>query len=366
MSDNKKIREPLLRISKRASIVWWKAWIIRAAAIIAGFVISVLVINALTDSTPVKVFESLFDETFGTKRRTWFTLQQAAMLLCIALAVTPAFKMRFWNIGAEGQVLAGALAAVTCIVYIEGMIPNWLLLVIMVASSVIAGMVWALIPAFFKAKWNTNETLFTLMMNYIAMQLVAFMIMIWVPNGSSVLPTQEYGWLPRVLGVDYLFGIIVVVVLTVLMYIYLKSTKHGYEISVVGESENTAKYIGINVKNVILRTLAISGAICGVAGFLIVAGAEHTISKETAGGNGFTAIIVSWMSKFNPIVMVFSSLLIVYLKEGSKEIADANMLSDSVSDIVTGIVLLLIIGCEFFINYKIIFRHSTKKGKEVK
>jgi len=157
-----------------------------------------------------------------------------------------------------------------------------------------------------------------------------------------------------------------VVVLTVLMYIYLKSTKHGYEISVVGESENTAKYIGINVKNVILRTLAISGAICGVAGFLIVAGAEHTISKETAGGNGFTAIIVSWMSKFNPIVMVFSSLLIVYLKEGSKEIADANMLSDSVSDIVTGIVLLLIIGCEFFINYKIIFRHSTKKGKEVK
>ena len=199
MSNIKKVREPLMRISRRASIVWWKAWVIRAAAIVAGLILGSLVIYGLTDCNPIKVFKSLYEGTFGTERRTWFTLQQTAMLLCIALAVTPAFKMRFWNIGAEGQVLVGALAAVTCIVYIEDMIPNWLLLIVMVGSSIIAGMVWALIPAFFKAKWNTNETLFTLMMNYIAMQLVAFMIMVWVPNGSSVLPTQDFGWLPAIL-----------------------------------------------------------------------------------------------------------------------------------------------------------------------
>ena len=366
MSDNKKVREPLVRLSKRASIVWWKAWIIRATAIIAGFLLGAVIIYALTDCSPIKVFKSLFDGTFGTERRTWFTLQQTAMLLCIALAVTPAFKMRFWNIGAERHVLAGAHAAVTCIVYIEDMIPNWLLLLIMVASSVIAGMIWALIPAFFKAKWNTNETLFTLMMNYIAMQLVAFMIMVWVPNGSSVLPTQDFGWLPPVFDKKYLFSILVVVVLAVLMFIYLKSTKHGYEISVVGESENTAKYIGINVKTVILRTLAISGAICGIAGFLIVAGAEHTITKDTAGGNGFTAIIVSWMSKFNPLIMALSSLLIVFLQQGSAKIAETYSLSNSISDIVTGVVLFFVIGCEFFINYKLIVRHSTKKEKEDK
>jgi len=366
MTDNKKIREPLMRISKRASIVWWKSWIIRITAIIAGFLLSAVVIYALTGCAPVKVFKSLFTGTFGTERRTWFTLQQTAMLLCISLAVTPAFKMRFWNIGAEGQVLAGALAAVTCIVYIEDLIPNWLLLIIMVASSILAGMIWALVPAFFKAKWNTNETLFTLMMNYIAMQLVAYMIMVWVPNGSSVLPTQEFGWLPPVFGQKYLFSILVVLVLTVLMYIYLKSTKHGYEISVVGESENTARYIGINVKKVILRTLAISGAICGIAGFLIVAGAEHTITKDTAGGNGFTAIIVSWMSKFNPIIMAFSSLLIVFLQEGSAKIAETYSLSSSISDIVTGIVLFFIIGSEFFISYKVNFRHSAKIRKEDK
>ena len=366
MTDNKKIREPLLRISKRSSIVWWKAWIIRAVAIIAGFLLGSLVIYALTDCVPTKVFKSLFIGTFGTERRMWFTLQQAAMLLCISLAVTPAFKMRFWNIGAEGQVLVGALAAVTCIVYVEDMIPNWLLLIIMVSSSILAGMLWAIIPAFFKAKWNTNETLFTLMMNYIAMQLVSFMIMVWVPNGSSVLPTQEFGWLPSVFGKKYLFSIIVVAVLAVLMFVYLRSTKQGYEISVVGESENTARYIGINVKHVILRTLAISGALCGVAGFLIVAGAEHTITKDSAGGNGFTAIIVSWMSKFDPVVMAFSSLLIVFLREGSSKIAETYSLSDSISDIVTGIVLFFIIGCEFFINYKVNLRHSAGHKKEAK
>lgn len=366
MTDNKKIREPLLRITKRASIVWWKAWIIRAAAIIAGFVLGSLVIYGLTGCAPVKVYKALFEGTFGTERRTWFTLQQTAMLLCVSLAVTPAFKMRFWNIGAEGQVLVGALAAVTCIVYIEDMIPNWLLLIIMLSSSIIAGMIWALIPAFFKAKWNTNETLFTLMMNYIAMQLVSFMIMVWVPNGSNVLPTQEFGWLPSVFGKKYLFSILVVLVLSVLMFIYLRATKHGYEISVVGESENTAKYIGINVKKVILRTLAISGAICGVAGFLIVAGAEHTITKDTVGGNGFTAIIVSWMSKFNPLIMALSSLLIVFLQEGSAKIAESYSLSNSISDIVTGIVLFFIIGCEFFINYKVNIRHSAKDKKEDK
>lgn len=366
MTDNKKIREPLLRISKRSAISRPKAYLIRAVAIVAGFLLGALVIYGLTDCVPTKVFKSLFIGTFGTERRMWFTLQQTAMLLCISLAVTPAFKMRFWNIGAEGQVLVGALAAVACIIYIEDMIPNWLLLIIMVVSSVLAGMLWAVIPAYFKAKWNTNETLFTLMMNYIAMQLVSFMIMIWVPNGSSVLPAQEFGWLPSVFQKKYLFSILVVVALTVLMFIYLKSTKHGYEISVVGESENTARYIGINVKRVILRTLAISGALCGVAGFLIVAGAEHTVTKDTAAGNGFTAIIVSWMSKFNPIIMAFSSLLIVFLREGSSKIAETYSLSDSISDIVTGIVLFFIIGCEFFINYKINIRRTSAQKKEEK
>ena len=355
-----------VHIAKRDDLVWWKGWIIRIISVVLALIVCGVITVALTKLNPIKMYLTMIEGAVGTKRLVWNLLQNTAILLCVSLAVTPAFKMRFWNIGAEGQVLVGALAAVTCIVYIEDMIPNWLLLIIMLSSSIIAGMIWALIPAFFKAKWNTNETLFTLMMNYIAMQLVSFMIMVWVPNGSNVLPTQEFGWLPSVFGKKYLFSILVVLVLSVLMFIYLRATKHGYEISVVGESENTAKYIGINVKKVILRTLAISGAICGVAGFLIVAGAEHTITKDTVGGNGFTAIIVSWMSKFNPLIMALSSLLIVFLQEGSAKIAESYSLSNSISDIVTGIVLFFIIGCEFFINYKVNIRHSAKDKKEDK
>jgi len=149
--------------------------------------------------------------------------------------------------------------------------------------------------------------------------------------------------------------------LTIAMYVYLKYSKHGYEISVVGESQNTARYIGINVKKVIIRTMALSGALCGIAGFLLVAGTDHTINTGTVGGMGFTAIMVSWLAKFNPILMAVASFLIVFLERGAGEIATAFQLNESVSDILTGIILFFIIGCEFFVRYKVVFRSKHKE-----
>ena len=146
------------------------------------------------------------------------------------------------------------------------------------------------------------------------------------------------------------------------MFVYLRYTKHGYEISVVGESENTAKYAGINVPKVFIRTMLISGAICGLAGFVAVSGASHTISTNTAGGNGFTAIIVAWLAKFNPIGMAVISALLVFLDKGAVQIASQFGLNDYVSEMITGIILFFILGCEFFINYKLIFR--SKKEAE--
>ena len=305
--------------------------------------------------------------SFGTARKFWIMLQNLAMLLCISLAVTPAFKMRFWNIGAEGQVLVGGLATAAVMFYVGDRLPTALMIVIMLAASLAAGIIWAMIPAFFKAKWNTNETLFTLMMNYVATQLVSFFIMIWVPSGSSVMgiinQSSKSGWLPELFGQKYLLNIIIVAVITVAMFIYLKYSKQGYEISVVGESENTARYIGINVKKVILRTMGLSGAICGVAGFLLVAGTNHTITTTTAGGMGFTAIMVSWLGKFNAGIMVVTSFIIVFLQRGAGEIATKFNLNQSVADILTGIILFFIIGCEFFVNYRINFRKSQREGK---
>lgn len=367
MSSNRKTgKDPIIHIAKRAAMPWYQAWGIRAAAIVAAVLASALITVLLTDINPLGVFSALFKGSFGTSYNTWVMLRDLAMLLCVALALTPAFKMRFWNIGGEGQIIVGALATAICMQSLAGVLPNWLLILVMLTAGVAAGAVWALIPAIFKAHFNTNETLFTLMMNYIGIQLTAFYITYTVKSGSGVVGiinlSGKEGWLPDLFGNKYLLIILVVLLITVLMYVYLKYSKHGYEISVVGESENTARYIGINVKKVILRTLCISGAICGLAGFLLVSSRDHTITTTVADGRGFTAIMVSWLAKFNPIYMVFASFLIVFLEKGAGEISTSYGLNNSFADIITGIILLFIIGSEFFINYRIMFTKANKEG----
>lgn len=368
-NSEKRVHEPLFHITKRISNVWWKAYLIRFIAIVAALIVSAVVIVLLTNYNPLQVYGAMIKGSFGSSRKIWILLQNISMLLCISLAVTPAFKMKFWNLGAEGQVLVGGLASAACMFYVKDSLPSPLLLIIMLVTSILAGMVWGLIPAVFKARWNTNESLFTLMMNYVGIQLVSFAIMVWVPSGSNVMgiinQKTEAGWLPTLFGQKYLFNILIVAVITIAMFIYLKFSKQGYEISVVGESENTARYIGINVKKVIIRTMLISGGICGLAGFLLVSGTNHTISKELAGGMGFTAIMVSWLAKFNPIMMVVTSFLIVFMQRGAGEIATNFGLNESISDILTGIIIFFIIGCEFFLNYKINIRSKHNKPKNI-
>ena len=368
MKTHDKAHEPLLHIVKRSAPVWWRAWLIRVIAVVAALIFSGVISFFLTGKNPIEIYATMLDGAFGTERRIWNLFQALAMLLCVSLAVTPAFKMRFWNIGAEGQALIGGFAAAACMLKIGDALPNYLLIPLMIICSVVAGAVWAVIPAFFKAKWGTNETLFTLMMNYIAIQLVSYFVQIWaVPAGSgkigTINPNTMAGWLPEIFGQKYLLNIIIVVALTVLMYIYLKYSKHGYEISVVGESENTARYIGINVKKVILRTMLLSGAICGIAGLLLVAGTDHSITGDTVAGRGFTAIMVSWLAKFNPIYMIVTSFIIVFLQKGAGEIATTRGLNHAFSDIITGIIIFFIIGSEFFINYSIKFREKEAQTK---
>jgi simple sugar transport system permease protein len=268
--------------------------------------------------------------------------------------------MRFWNIGAEGQTLIGALAAVAVVIYGKGL-PNWLLLILMLLASVLVSAVWGGLPAVFKAIWGTNETLFTLMMNYAASGLVAYFLLLWTPSGSSVLGRLDEGHLP-ILGNENLLLILLVLLLTGGVYVYQKYTKHGYEISVVGESENTAKYIGINVKKVIIRTMLISGAICGFAGFLIVGALDHSVAVTSVGGKGFTAIMVSWLAKFNPLIMIGTSALIAFLNRGSAQVSTTFNIDSAFPDLVVGIVLFFIIGCEFFINYQL----KLKKHEQIK
>ena len=358
-------RQSLFHIAKRDTLPWYQAVLIRGGAIVLALIVCAIVTALLTGENPLNVYSTILYGAFGTPRKSWVTFHNLAILLGISLAVTPAFKMRFWNIGAEGQVLIGCLATAACMICLGGKLPNAALILVMIVAAIAAGALWGFLPAIFKAKWNTNETLFTLMMNYIATQLAAFFIIVWeVPKGSGKIgiinANTEAGWLPVIGGQRYLLPILLVAVLTGLMYIYLNYSKHGYEIAVVGESQRTASYAGIKVERVIVRTMVLSGAICGLIGLLLTAGTDHTLTTTIVGGRGFTAVMVSWMAKFNPILMIFTSLLIVVLSRGASEISSVFGLNHSFADILTGIILFFIIGSEFFITYKV----SLRKGKK--
>ncbi|MBE6598703.1 MAG: ABC transporter permease [Ruminococcaceae bacterium] len=362
---DKQAHEPPFHVVKRDGVPLWKSMTIRVLAVVFGLLLCSILAVFLIDANPVEFITTLFDGAFGSARRLWKFGKDASVLLCIALAITPAFRMRFWNIGAEGQTLIGALASVAVAYYLGDSIPNGALLPLMLLASVAAGAVWGGLPAVFKAKWETNETLFTLMMNYAASGLVAYFLLLWTPSGSSVLGALSVGHLPIVIH-EYFLLIAAVLVLTVLIYIYLQYTKQGYEISVVGESENTARYIGIGVSRVIIRTMLVSGAVCGIAGFLIVSALDHSVTTTTVGGMGFTAIMVSWLAKFNPLVMIGTSAFITFLQQGSAQITTNFNIDSAFPDMVVGIVLFFIIGCEFFINYKLAFRKTSKKGGRAK
>ena len=356
----------MIQISKRGAVSRKKSLAIRLAAIVIAIIVCAVITMATTGTDPFAVFSAFINGSFGTERKLWIFLQNTAILLIISLAVTPAFKMHCWNLGAEGQVLAGAMAAAACMVLLGDKVSSNVIILCMIVSAIAAGALWEGIPAFFKAKFNTNETLFTLMMNYVATQIVAYFCVKWEnPVGSCTIgvinQSSMAGWLPE-LGNKYLLVILVAVFMTAVVYFYLNYTKHGYEIAVVGESERTARYIGIKVPRVIIRTMLFSGAICGLAGLLLVGGIHHTVSTSLVGGQGFTAVMVSWLAAFNPVVMILTSALLIFMGSGANQLASSCGLNQSFGDILTGVLIFFIIGSEFFVQYKISFR---KKNREV-
>ena len=366
-------KEPLIHLTKRVDTAPLRAWRIRLIAILLGLLVcgiaAFLLIEKLQEN-PGKIgdfYYTFIRGSFSTSRKLWKFLKNTAILLCISLALTPAFRMRFWNIGGEGQTLVGVLGAIAVAFYFGGKMPEWLLLILMLLAALLSGAVWGVIPALFKAKWGTNETLFTLMMNYVATYLVSYFLVIWVPSGSSSLGKLKYGKMPQLYN-EHLLIIAIVLLLTFGLYLYLNYTKHGYEISVVGESVRTAQYVGINERKVIIRTMILSGALCGLAGFLIAAGADQTVTVNSAGGQGFTGILVAWMGKFNPLMMVITAALIQLLNQGAGQISQDFGVNNSLPNVIVGIVLFFIIGTEFFINYRIHFRHHHRQeaGRAVK
>ncbi|MCI5946277.1 MAG: ABC transporter permease [Oscillospiraceae bacterium] len=344
-----------IRISKRAEVGTKKAVLFRAISVAAAIIAGGLFILCI-GYNPFSVYGTIIKGAFSTSMAFQATVKVMIPLLISSLGVTLAFKMKFWNIGAEGQIIAGAICA-SYFALFHADLPHFLLMIIMFAAGIIGGGLYGLIPAFFKAKFGTNETLFTLMLNYIALYVI-----VWLRDGAWADP--ESGGFPKIARfvsnaqLDKVGGIqvgwIIGLILTVIVFIYLKYTKHGYEISVVSESHATARYAGMNPKKIMLRTMFFSGAVCGIAGMVQATGSDMTLATSVAGGVGFTAIIVAWLAQLEPIAILIVSFLFSVLEKGSSVMQSTFGLSTYCADVLQGIILFFVLAGEFFIRYKFV------------
>jgi simple sugar transport system permease protein len=265
--------------------------------------------------------------------------------------------MKFWNIGGEGQIIMGAFASSFVALRLPG-VPDFALLPLMAAAGVLGGALWAIIPALLKAKLRTNETIITLMMNYIALNWITFLQYgPWKDPKAKGFPKiqdfSEAAILPNIFGVHA--GWIIALLLVAAIYIFMNHTKKGYEVSVLGESEKTALYAGININKTIITAMLISGGLCGLVGMIQASAVNNTLSIEVSGGVGFTAIIIAWLSQLNAFAALVVSVLFALIVEGGTYIQTAFNIPEAAALIIQSLILFFVLGSEFFIKYKIIF-----------
>lgn len=352
---------PRLHVIKRGELKKGKMWLFRLLAVVGALVAGGIVLLCL-GYNPFSVYGTLLEGALGNAIMQRETIKLAIPLVVVSLGVTLAFKMRFWNIGAEGQMCIGALAA-SYFAYFCTDLPRPLLIILMGVAAIVAGGLWGLLPAYFKTRFGTNETLFTLMLNYIIMFFIQFL-----REGPWRNPTGGASTMPRfdknaqLPTVDFPFvgpvqmGWIVALALVVMVLVYLKHTKHGYELTVVGENPNTARYAGMPVTRIILRTMFISAGICGLAGMLQVAGTNKQMTENIAGGRGFTAISIAWLARLSPFGVLFVSFLFSVMQKGFSKVETVYHIPASMSEVLQGVILFFVLGAEFFIEYKLAFQ----------
>jgi general nucleoside transport system permease protein len=347
----------MLRIIKRTDLTNTQAVSFRVIAVLFALLASGVFILILGHN-PLEVYSSMLKGSFGSAYRFREAIIKTIPLVVTSLGIAVAFRMKFWNIGADGQIFMGAFAASFFALQFPN-IPRPVLLTLMIVAAMIGGGVWALVPAFFKAQFGTNETLFTLMMNYIALKWVTYLQYgPWKDPKATGFPKipnfVDNAILPKVFGIH--IGWIFALVLVVVMHIFIHKTKRGYEINVIGESENTARYAGMNVKKIILASLFLSGGICGLTGMIQASAVNNTLSVQVTGGVGFTAIITTWLAQLSAPAIVIVSFLFAILVQGGSFIQTVFQIPQSAAQILQGMILFFVLGSEFSVQYKLIFK----------
>ena len=352
-----------LRIAKNESVGGLQAIAIRIASVLAALLLSGVLMAAM-GYNPGAAFLAILKGSFGSAYGLTNTITVAIPLLIVSLGLAVSFSMRFWNIGGEGQMIVGAIFATYVAHHLPATVPPVFLMLAMAGAAMAGGALYALIPGLFRAYSGTNETLFTLMLNYVAIKVTVYLrLVLWKDPAAKGFPhiksIPDAAQLPKLFGVH--IGWIIALVCTVIVYIFLKYTKRGYEIRVVGESEPTAQYAGINVRKILLIGVLISGAIVGLAGFVKLSGASYMLSESIAGGAGFSAVIIAWLAQLNAPAMVLVSLLFAAMEQGAMGMELSLGTPVSVADIIKGTILFMALASEFFISYRLILDRSPRK-----
>jgi ABC-type uncharacterized transport system permease subunit len=347
----------MMQIVKRAGTSKTYNFKIRSIAILLSLLVLGIFLLAIK-LNPIEVYVSLIKGSFGSMYSIRQTLLRAIPLVITSLGISIAFKMQFWNIGGEGQIVMGAFAATFFALKFPNM-DKFPLLLLMFCAGMLGGGLWALIAAVLKGKWNTNETIVTLMLNYIALKFITFLQYgPWKDKKAMGFPKipnfTPNATLPEVLGIHV--GWIIAIVLVIMVYIFMKYTKKGYEISVLGESEKTATYAGINIRKTMYIAIFLSGALCGIAGVIQASAVSRTLSIEVAGGAGFTAIIIAWLSALSAPIIIIVAILFAALLEGASYIQTALGIPQAGAQLIQAIILFFVLGSEFFTKYNINFK----------
>ncbi|MDR1787639.1 MAG: ABC transporter permease [Treponema sp.] len=350
-----------VRIIQRAELDPRREALLRLGAVAAALGASALVMLCM-GYNPALLYARIVEGSLGSAYRFRETVHKAIPLAMLSLGTAVAFRMRFWNIGAEGQFYMGAFGASALAFAFPGLPAPLLLSIMLVSAFVFAGL-WALIPALLKLRWGTNETLVTLMLNYVAQKWITFLQYgPWKdPQGIGFPKIAAFGAnavLPATGGVH--IGWLLTLAAAGAVWFILKKTKLGFEIAVLGGSETTARYAGLNVFRVCVTAALLSGGLCGAAGMLQASGIERSLSDQLSGGLGFTAVITTWLGHLNPPAVLAVSFAFSMLIQGGNFLQSALQIPQAISQILQGIIIFFVLGAEFFLRYTFVI--ERKKG----
>jgi simple sugar transport system permease protein len=353
----------MIRIAGRPEASGLRENLLRVGAVIVALFASALIM-ALMGYNPLDIFGKIIAGSLGTAYRFRETVNKAIPLAALSLGTAAAFRMKFWNIGQEGQFYMGAYGA-SLMAFSFPNLPSPLLLSLMFLGGLVFGGIWSLIPALLKIRFSTSETLVTLMLNYIAIKWISFLQYgPWKDPAGMGFPKiaafSSNAVLPTFLGIH--IGWVITILLAILMFIFLKRTKLGYEIDVIGESEATARYAGMSVFRITVIAIVLSGGLCGVAGMMQASAVERSLSEQLSGGLGFTSVITTWLARLDPLTILGVAFLFSLLIQGGNFLQSSLQIPASISLVLQGIIIFFVLGSEFFIRYRFVWKAGEKRN----